>query len=63
VSYLRLPSLTKGVEDHETEKAWLEGFFSFYEYAVSSWVFHLEAGITIEKKELWTNWQKHSKYS
>jgi hypothetical protein len=52
VSYLSLPSVTKGVEDHETEKSWLEGFFSFYEYAVSSWVFHLEAGIAIEKKEL-----------
>ena len=52
MSYLSLPSVTKGVEDHGTEKAWLEGFFSFYEYAVSSWVFHLEAGIVIEKKEL-----------
>ena len=52
MSYLSLPSVTKGVEDHETEKSWLEGFFSFYEYAVSSWVFHLEAGIAIEKKEL-----------
>jgi hypothetical protein len=45
VSYLSLPEIDKEKEDWETEKALLQGYFSFYDYAVSSWVFHLEAGI------------------
>jgi len=52
VSYLSLPEITKGREDCETEEALLQGFFSFYEYAVSSWVFHLEAGVSVPAKEL-----------
>jgi hypothetical protein len=39
------------MEDSKTEKSLLEGFFSFYEYAVSSWVFHLEAGISAATKD------------
>ncbi|KAH0563509.1 hypothetical protein GP486_001930 [Trichoglossum hirsutum] len=45
VSYLSLPEIDKEKEAWETEKALLQGYFSFYEYAVSSWCFHLEAGI------------------
>jgi hypothetical protein len=45
VSYLSLPEIDREKEDWETEKALLQGYFSFYEYAVSSWGFHLEAGI------------------
>lgn len=52
ISYLSLPEVAKGREDCEIEKALLQGFFSFYEYAVPSWVFHLEAGISILSKEL-----------
>ncbi|KAH8789515.1 hypothetical protein F5882DRAFT_354269 [Hyaloscypha sp. PMI_1271] len=52
VSYLSLPEITKDREDCETEEALLQGFFSFYEYAVSSWVFHLEAGVSVPAKEL-----------
>jgi hypothetical protein len=52
VSYLSLPEITKGREDYETEEALLQGFFSFYEYAVSSWVLHLEAGVSVPAKEL-----------
>lgn len=45
VSYLSLPEIDREKEDREAENVLLQGYFSFYEYAVSSWVFHLEAGI------------------
>ena len=45
VSYLSLPEIDREKEDWETEKVLLQGNFSFYEYAVSLWGFHLEARI------------------
>jgi hypothetical protein len=46
VSYLSFPGIDKAKENWKTEGTILQGYFSFYEYAVSSWIFHLEAGIS-----------------
>lgn len=51
VSFLSFPEINKEKADLDIEKAVMNGFFSFFEYAVSSWTFHLEAGISLATKD------------